>query len=43
MDINEMLVAMQVQTNRLEEENRKREARERGVKAMREALGKEDR
>ena len=43
MDMQEMLASLQVQTNRNNDEKRKREIRERGVKAMAEALGKEDR
>lgn len=43
MNMQEWLAGMEVLTNRLEEENRKREIRERGIKAMQEALAKEDR
>ena len=43
MDLSKMLEAMEIQTNRLQDEKAKREIRERGVKAMAEALGKEDR
>lgn len=43
MDLSALVSAIQVQTNRNEFEKAKREAHERGVKAMQEALGKEDR
>lgn len=43
MNMQEWLAGLEVQTNRLQDENAKREIRERGIKAMREALGKEDR
>lgn len=43
MDLSALVSAIQVQTNRNEFEKAKREAYERGVKAMQDALGKEDR
>jgi hypothetical protein len=43
LDLDALVSAIQVQTNRNEVEKAKREAHERGVKAMQESLGKEDR
>lgn len=43
LDLEALVSAIQVQTNRNEFEKAKREAYERGVKAMQDALGKEDR
>lgn len=43
LDLEALVASIQVQTNRNDVEKSKREVHERGVKAMREALGKEDR
>lgn len=40
MNLDEMLEAMEVVTNRANEEKRKRETRERNARAMQEALGR---
>lgn len=40
MNLDELLAVIEVNTNRNEDEKRKREARERGAKAMQEALGR---
>lgn len=42
MDLEKLVEMIQVNTNRNEDAKRKREAYERGVKAMQETLGKAD-